>query len=173
MELFILCIKIFFVRILDVSLGTVRTFNTVKGKTVVASLIGFIEILIWFLVVKEALSTNETSIWIAIAYSLGFATGTYIGGKLSQRFISGNLTVQVITTKANVITEVLREKGYAITTIDVKGKDETDRHMLFMEINKKNFDNLQQIIKTLDSSAFIVANETRFVHNGFITDKIK
>ncbi len=173
MELFILCVKIFFVRILDVSLGTVRTLNTVKGKTVIASLIGFIEILIWFLVVKEALSTNETSIWIAVAYSLGFSTGTYIGGKLSQRFISGNLTVQVITTKSNIITEVLREKGYAITTIDVKGKDKINRHMLFMEINKKNFDNLQQIIKTLDSSAFIVANETSFVHNGFITAKIK
>ena len=32
MELFILCIKVFFGRIFDVSLGTIRTIMTVKGK---------------------------------------------------------------------------------------------------------------------------------------------
>ena len=46
MELFILCVKIFFVRILDVSLGTVRMIITVKGNKLVASLIGFFEILV-------------------------------------------------------------------------------------------------------------------------------
>ena len=76
MELFILCVKIFFVRILDVSLGTVRMIITVKGNKLVASLIGFFEILVWFLIVKEALNTTETSIFIALSYSLGYATGT-------------------------------------------------------------------------------------------------
>ena len=37
-----LCLKIFFVRILDVSLGTVRTMFTVKGNRITASLVGFI-----------------------------------------------------------------------------------------------------------------------------------
>ena len=41
-----LCVKIFFVRILDVSLGTLRTIITVKGKILVASLIGFIEMFV-------------------------------------------------------------------------------------------------------------------------------
>ena len=68
MELFILCVKIFFVRILDVSLGTVRMIITVKGNKLVASLIGFFEILVWFLIVKEALNTTETSIFIALSY---------------------------------------------------------------------------------------------------------
>ena len=40
----LLCIKIFLVRILDVSLGTVRTIMTVKNKNLIASIIGFIEI---------------------------------------------------------------------------------------------------------------------------------
>ena len=68
MELFILCIKIFFVRILDVSLGTLRTMITVKGKMFYASLIGFVEILIWFLIVREALNTDNTSIFVALSY---------------------------------------------------------------------------------------------------------
>ena len=59
-----LCLKIFFVRIIDVSLGTIRTIMSVKNKDLIASLIGFIEITVWFLVVKEALNTNENSFFI-------------------------------------------------------------------------------------------------------------
>ena len=101
MELFLLCLKIFGARILDVSLGTLRMMITVKGKNLYASLVGFFEIFVWFIVVREALNTDETSIWIAIAYALGFATGTYIGGILSKKFISGNLSVQIIIIEIN------------------------------------------------------------------------
>ena len=66
MELLFLCLKIFFVRIIDVSMGTVATILTVKGKKILASVIGFIEILLWFLIVKEALNTDETSILVDI-----------------------------------------------------------------------------------------------------------
>ena len=173
MELLLLCLKIFFVRILDVSMGTLRTVITVKGKTLYASLVGFVEVFIWFLVVKEALNTNETSIWIAVAYSLGFATGTYIGGILSKKLIDGNLSVQVITSNLNMVDN-LRNEGYGVTVIDVEGKDkEVDKYMLFIQINKKSMTHLQKTIKNIDNSAFIVVNETKFIENGFINNVIK
>lgn len=167
MAILILCIKVFFVRIIDVSLGTVRTIVTVKDKRFLASLIGFIEVLVWFLVAKEAISTTSNSIWIAISYSLGFATGTYIGTYLSGRYIKGNFGVQVITSKANLIKN-LRNSGYAVTVIDVKGHDtETMKYMLFIEIDKNDLSNLQRLIKEYDKKAFIVVNETRNVLNGY------
>ena len=173
MELLLLCLKIFFVRILDVSMGTLRTVITVKGKTLYASLVGFFEVFIWFLVVKEALNTDEKSIWIAVAYSLGFATGTYIGGILSKKLIDGNLSVQVITSNINMV-DTLRNEGYGVTVMDVEGKDkEIDKYMLFIQINKKSMTHLQKTIKNIDNSAFIVVNETKFIENGFINNVIK
>ena len=174
MELLLLCLKIFFVRILDVSMGTLRTIVTVKGKTLYASMIGFFEMFVWFLVVKEALNTNETSLWVAISYSLGFATGTFIGGILSKKFISGNLTVQVITNKAYPdMVNTLRNKGYGVTVMDVEGKDnEHEKYMLFIEINNKSFNHIKNLVKNIDNNAFIVVNETKYVQNGFI-DTIK
>ena len=41
MEIFLLCLKIFFARILDVTLGTIRMVQTVKGRTIVAGIIAF------------------------------------------------------------------------------------------------------------------------------------
>ena len=89
MELFLLCIKIFCCRIIDVSLATMRTIVTVKGKPLVAALIGFIETTIWFLIVREALlfAGNNSNWVVAIAYAGGFASGTFLGGILAKKFI--------------------------------------------------------------------------------------
>lgn len=170
MTLFLLCLKIFFVRIIDVSLGTVRTLITVKGRTLLASMVGFVEVFVWFVIVKEALNTTETSLWVAIAYSLGFATGTYIGGYLSDRFIKGNFSVQVVTSgQNNQLLEMIRKEGYGVSVIDVKGQDHTkEKYMLFIEIKKNNFEHLKKLIHSVDPKAFIVVNETKYVQNGYI-----
>ncbi len=170
MSLFFLCFKIFCVRIIDVSLGTIRTLITVKGRTLLASMVGFVEVFVWFVIVKEALNTTETSLWIAIAYSLGFATGTYIGGYLSEKFIKGNFGVQVVTSNNNhKLVDTLRKEGYAVSVIDIKGQDKAnEKYMLFIEIQKNNFEQLKKLIHSIDPKAFIVVNETKYVQNGFI-----
>lgn len=163
-----LCIKIFFARIMDVSLGTVRTIFTVKGKDLIASLIGFFEICIWFTIVREALNTDETSIWIMISYALGYATGTYIGGKLSSSLIKTNFSVQVITSNIK-LASLLRGEGYAVSLINIQGQEEkNEKYMLFIEIRNKNLTQLKEFIHKHDKKAFVVVNETKFVQNGFI-----
>ena len=167
MGLLILCLKVFFVRIMDVSMGTIRTIVTVKGNKIIATLIGFFEALIWFIVVKEALTTNIKSIWIALSYSAGFAIGTYVGTVLSNHFIKGIMSFQVILSNKNDdIVNLLRNKGYAVSVIDVKGYKE-DKYMLFIEVNNKKSNNLVNLIKAYDSKAFIVVNESKYVINGY------
>lgn len=168
MEVLLLCIKIFCVRIFDVSLGTMRTIITVKGKTKLASLIGFIEVFIWFVIVREALNTDSSSIFVALSYAGGYASGTLVGGLLSERFINGNLTVQVILSNNDdeVVTSI-RKAGYAVTVLDVRGQEDTPKYMLFMEIKKKKSNELKRLIKELDEKAFVIINETKMVENGY------
>ncbi|MDD3186971.1 MAG: DUF5698 domain-containing protein [Bacilli bacterium] len=169
MTVLFLCIKIFCARIMDVSLGTLRMIVTVKGKKLLAACIGFFEVLIWFSIVREALNTDETSVFIAVFYALGFATGTYIGGFLSDVLIKGTLSVQVVLSNQDFyVVDQIRNHGFAVSVMDVKGKEEDkDKFMLFIEIDKKKVDQLTKLIKKLDSRAFIVVNETKMVQNGF------
>ena len=162
----ILCLKIFFVRIIDVSLGTIRTLFTVKGKKLIASAIGFVEVLVWFLVVKEALNTESNSIFIAISYALGFATGTYIGSFLSEILITGKIEVQVFTEKKDLV-KLLRKHGYAVTVIDCKGYNTEAKYMLYISVEKKKQKELRMLIKSNDEKAFIVENEIKHVENGY------
>ena len=169
MELFILCLKVFFVRIIDVSMGTFRTIVTVKGKKTLASLIGFFEVFIWFVVVKEALNTDSTSIFIALSYAGGYATGTFVGSSISERFIKGNFGVQVITSKRDdELIAFLKKSGFGVSVIDVRSeKEHNEKYMLFIEIDKVKFNDLKKIIKKYDPNAFVVVNETKEVYNGY------
>ena len=164
----LLCIKIFLVRILDVSLGTIRTIITVKGKNLIASIIGFIEILIWFLIAKEAINTNDNSIYIAISYSLGFATGTYLGGIISSYIIKTNFKVQIISNKWNILSNTLRNNNYAVTILDIKGLNENENKMMILEIPGNKLVNLKSIITKIDNNAFITISETKYVFNGYL-----
>ncbi len=164
-----MCIKIFFARLIDVSLGTFRTINTVKGRDLVAALIGIVEVTVWFLVVKEALNVENNSIWIVVSYALGFSVGTYIGGKISKRFIKSNLEVQVImSNKDDDIVNKIRSKGYGVTAIEVKGAKDS-KYMLYIQIRNNSLESLKTLIRKLDSKAFIVVNETKYVENGYFS----
>ena len=53
-----LAIKVFLARMIDVTLGTVRMRFIVRGRRIFASLIAFIEVLIWFYASKSIFSGN-------------------------------------------------------------------------------------------------------------------
>lgn len=169
MDILLICLKIFLVRIFDVSLGTVRTMLIVKEKRLVAASIGFIEALIWFLIVKEAITLSNSSIYIAIAYALGFAVGTYVGSSLAKRFIIGKVMVQVFThIVEDALVEEIRKNGYGVTVLSYKGiNGSLDGRMLNISINKSKEKKLINIIKKYDESAFIVVNESKYVENGY------
>ena len=79
------CLTIFFGRIVDVSLGTLRTMFTVKEKAFRAALCGFGEVFVWFIIVRNALNSDGPVLVLALCYAAGYASGTFIGGKLSKR----------------------------------------------------------------------------------------
>ena len=86
-----------------------------------------------------------------------------------DRFISGNLGVQVVTsTKNDKLIDEIKKQGYGISVVDIKGRyDKKDKYMLFIEIDKKDISHLKNMIKKIDEKAFIVVNETKYVQNGY------
>lgn len=170
MELLFLCLKIFFARIIDVTLATLRTVYSVKGKTILAGIIGFIEATIWFIVVKEALNTDIQSPFIVMSYAGGFAAGSVLGTLVSKTFVNSLIKVEVITTKAtpdNV--EKIRLEGFGVSVIDIlDNDDDIDKKMLIITLNSKHLEELKRILRHIDRNAFVVVNESKIVQNGFI-----
>ena len=164
MKLLLLCIKIFFARILDVSLGVVRTMELVKNHTFKAVVIAFFEVLIWFLIAREALSTSEFNIIIAIFYALGYSCGTLLGSYLSNKYIKGNSSVLIISSiiKDKDINYI-KKSGYGISSLTL----DNNKKMLFIQVENKHLSNLLGIIRHIDSSSFISILDTKNKINGY------
>jgi len=160
-----MCLIIFFARCVDVSFATIRLILVAKSKKKTASLFAFMSIFMWFLVAREAITTDITSFWIPISYASGFAIGTYIGLLLSDYFISDFFTINVISSKINNIDiETIKNNGYGISYLQI----EDDKKLLILQIKKKYLNEAQNIIKALDNNAFIMINETKYVEHGYL-----
>lgn len=164
------CLKIFAARIVDVSLGTLRTVFFVKGKTIEPFIIAFIEVIIWYLVAREALNTAGNTILIAISYAGGYATGTFIGSKLSKILVKGVVGIQIIVKEsAEDLINNLRNRGFAVSIIELKNDYEgKNKDMLYIQVNNNKLKEVTEIVKEYDESAFIVVNETKLIQNGLI-----
>lgn len=102
---------------------------------------------------------------IPISYSAGYATGTYIGTLISGRYIKGLLTLNIISSKISLKDiNFLKKQGYGISVLDTDDK----KKMLIMEIDKKSLKKVQNLILSIDKKAFIIINEAKIVHNGYI-----
>ena len=151
-------VKIGFSAIVSLMLYFVVDFSALNYSTVVGCA---------FLVVREALTTTDNSLFIVISYALGFSTGTYIGGLISNRYIKGYMSVYVISDKYEKLVSVLRDNEFGVSTINIKGMN-NDKVMLLIQINSSSLDKLKSIINKYDSKAFVIINDTKYVQNGFI-----
>jgi len=117
----ILPLFIFFARIIDVSLGTLRIIFVTKGMRKVAPLIGFFEVFIWLLAISRIMQNHDN--WVCyVAYAAGFASGNLIGMLIEEKLAIGHEMIRVITRKdaTNLIDE-LRETGHGVTWVNAKG----------------------------------------------------
>lgn len=166
----LICFQIFFARVIDVTLGTLRTIQIVRGRKNTAAILAFFEVFIWFLVAKEALDNVNTSLLIPIFYSLGFAVGTYIGIRITTRFINSYVTANITTSRNNFkLIDHLRECGFGVSAVSLKNSiDKHPKDLLFVSINKRTINELVDLVKAVDPNAFIIWNDTKIVQNGLI-----
>ncbi len=165
MKTMIMCVEVFLARMIDVSIGSVRTILLVKGKNIISMILAFIEILIWYFVAREILTSRDTSLYLVFSYAGGYAFGTYVGGLINKYFVRGNLTAFVVTSiKNKSMVDKLKKVKYGVSVLSY----EDGKMVLLIELAKKNLNKLKSTIKEIDDSAFLVVNESMHVENGFM-----
>ncbi|TLN28429.1 DUF2179 domain-containing protein [bacterium] len=91
----ILPIIIFFARVCDVTLGTIRIIFVSRGKRNIAPLLGFFEVLIWIVVIGQ-LVQHLQSVTSYLGYAAGFAVGNFVGMYIEDHLALGTLIVRAI-----------------------------------------------------------------------------
>lgn len=118
-----LALLIFAVRIVDVSLGTLRTISVIQGRLALSVVLGFFEVLVWIGALSRVISVSDSPV-LMIAYAGGFAAGNAVGIALDRRLALGAVVVRIISPNTGVeIVQALRNAGYRATTFHGTGRD--------------------------------------------------
>lgn len=169
MELVWEFLLIFFSRVTEVSIGTLRNILVNKGYGKKAALLAFVEALIWVFVASRVIGTLSTEPLKGIVYALGFAGGVLVGSFLEKRIALGKILVQAITSQESGIelVKALRDAGFGVTTVDAAGK-EAKKMMLVVYAERKNQELVTKMIYELDSQALIVVQDISSIRGGYI-----
>lgn len=163
---------IFFARIADVSLSTMRTLMIVRGQRIYAALIGFFEVNIYIWALGKIISNLDNPLNIII-YAAGFSTGNIVGSFIEEKLAVGKMTVQVITMKSPLeLTEKLRCCGYGVTVIEGQGR-EGIRYILQIIVQRKLIPQLRKEIDEWDNEAFWTVFDARATRGGIFNRKGK
>lgn len=159
---------IFFGRIIDVSLGTIRINFIIKRKKIFAAAIGFFEVTIFVAVIARVIQDLSNNIYGIFAYGAGFAVGTLIGITISDRLSKDLISTNVISkNKSLEIEEFLRKEGFGVTCYNGYGKD-GDVKIINIVCKQIHYPKLNKILSNLDSDSFITSHTLENQRGGYL-----
>jgi uncharacterized protein YebE (UPF0316 family) len=158
-------LAIFLLRIVDVSCDTMRVIFAIRGKRVIAAMLGFVQALVWIYAVGNAVKHLD-SFWHVFGYAAGYAMGTFVGISIERAIAYGVATVRVVSKHAGVeIAEHLREKGYGVTEFPGFGRDGSVE-ILNSVVHRGHLNDVLAVIEKWDPDAFVTVEEPKVLRGG-------
>ncbi|MFH0983030.1 MAG: DUF2179 domain-containing protein [Planctomycetota bacterium] len=151
---------IFLCRIVDVSLGTIRTIFVIRGARVVAPLLGFVEVTVWIVAVSSVVKRLDHPLNI-LAYAGGFATGNWVGMWLESKLAIGQQIVRLISReRGHSIAHALRMNGMGVTEVHGRGRDGPVT-ICFAAVPRRETRKVIRTARCVDSEVFVTIEDTR------------
>jgi uncharacterized protein YebE (UPF0316 family) len=161
----VLPVLIFFARIADVTIGTVRIIFVSRGLKYLAPVLGFFEVTIWLLVISQIMQHLGSPVNY-LAYGLGYATGNYVGILLEGKLAVGTQIIRVIVREGvEEIVASLRASGHGVTTLPAQGESGPVT-MIFTVVKRRALKDVVELIKRNAPTAFYSVEDVRFVSEG-------
>ncbi len=158
---------IFLIRVIDVSIGTLRIVFISRDIRLAPALLGFFEILIWLFAIGQIMRNLNSPVHY-IAYAAGFGMGTFVGVTIERKFSYGNRIIQVITTKgAENLIRILKESGYNLTSIDGKGSLGPVK-LIFTVIKRNQAEQVLELIRQFNPKAFYTIEDVKFARDAHL-----
>jgi uncharacterized protein YebE (UPF0316 family) len=160
-------LAIFALRIVDVSLSTIRIVLAVRGHKYVVPFIGFFEVLIWVFAVGNAIRFLDSPLHL-LGYAGGFATGSIVGLLIEERLAIGYASIRVVSRYAGVeMADALRHRGFGVTEFAGQGRDGRVE-IMYTVCRRRDIQTVMDEIERWDRQAFVTVEEPRAIRWGWM-----
>lgn len=159
---------VFIARVLDVSLGTMRTISIIQGRTVLAFFLGFVEISIWISVISTVISQVQANPVFGVFYALGFATGNAVGIMIERRIAMGSVVIKIIARdSACELAKRIRDMGFPVTEFQGKGMAGVVTE-LYIVCPRREFRPIMKQVQMIDPDVFFITEPVSTLGSGKI-----
>jgi len=156
---------IFSLRIVDVSLDTMRVIFAIRGKREIAGVLGFFMALVWIFAAGNAMKHLDSLLHV-FGYAAGYAAGTMVGITIERMVAYGLANVRIISRFGGVeIAEALRERGYGVTEQGAYGR-EGQVEIVNSVVQRAHMPEVLAIVDRFDPQAFVTVEEPKILRGG-------
>lgn len=159
---------IFFSKVIENALATLRLIVVANGKKWLGAILQFVIALVWVLVTGAVVVNIQKDPLKILFFALGSFIGSYVGSIIEEKMAMGNNMVLVIINQEleDLITSAVRLEGYAVTVMEGKGLKQ-EKSILIIMVPRKKRKHLVSIIKEYDKNALIIAEVARTINSRY------
>lgn len=161
---------VFFGKIIEVTVATVRIVLINRGERLMGSIIAVFEVSIWLVVTGTVLADFQHDLMKCLVFALAFACGNYLGSWLEAKLAFGLGSIQIIAPDndgTNRLIDELRDNDFAVTVVEGEGKD-GKREILILHLKRKRIPAALKVVKQRLGDAVVTVNDVRVVNGGYI-----
>ena len=159
-------LAIFALRVTDMTFDTLRMLFVMRGRKGIAWILGFCQSCIFVIAITSVLSNLNNPLNI-VGYAAGFATGNVVGMLIEERLAIGHIHLQIVSPRLGaMLSQTLRQEGFAVTEIPARGKDGMVS-LLSCSVLRKDVARVEKIVYDTDAEAFVTSGDVRPVRRGF------
>ncbi|MCC6191587.1 MAG: DUF2179 domain-containing protein [Anaerolineales bacterium] len=157
---------IFSMRVIDMSLDTVRLLFVMRGRRLLAGLIGALQAAVFIVAVSTALR-GPLNAWTVLGYASGYGLGVILGMVAEERLAIGFAMFRIYSpARGAALAAVLRAAGHAATEFTAQGKDGTVT-VINAAVPRKEIPTVRALIDSVDEHAFVTVDEVRPLRRGY------
>ena len=169
----VMCIIVALAKICEISVQSLKTVLMVKGQRVYASLLGFLEVLIWGLVISAVITTLGDDMWLLLFYCVGYASGLYLGSLLEEKLALGTVNLQIIANPKHTeeIEQYLHERGNGYLVLNGHGAH-TESNLIIIVVRRKQSKKMLREIRALcNNEVFEITSDVSRFAGGYGVSK--
>lgn len=157
---------IFVVRVLSISMDTLRFMLTMRGKQAIAWILGFVSTVLYVLTFNAVLKDLSNPLAL-ISYSAGFATGNVVGMLIERKLAMGFTNMTIINKKNGFeIIQALRAQDFAVTEIPGQGMD-GPVVIGQLVVRRRDIPKIEKLVMETDPETFITIEEITPLRSGY------
>ena len=167
----LLPLLIFFARIFDVSINTVRIIYVLGGRKLTSTLLGFFESFVWLMAIRQIFEHLDN--WICyVAYPAGFAAGIFVGMIIEEKIAYGKVIVRIITRKdIQALLQYLNKQYQRYTYVKAEGPDGHE-NLVFTVLEREKLEELLMTMKEILPTAFYTVEKVnRAAESGAVVEQ--